>query len=246
MDKKFSIGIIGILILAVIICGFFAFMPHYKSIEMSGYTFEVPQSNAEVKNNTINYNTYLDTENDLNIKTWSCKDLNDVNGTLNASIEMGIQLGENMGSNSTYNNFTVYNKSGTYTYYEPDANNTCMILITSKNLNTIEHILDTMNKPQLSADSSKFNMSGTGLLLTEPKNNTTENKQTTTTSSKKSSTAQKKSSSSSSNYIDDPEKHGYKSVGEAIYRKNGKVYVEEGRGNLRRAPEMDNAPYLLD
>ncbi len=236
MRKKFSIGIIGIVILVIVIGCLFAFMPHYKSIEMSGYTFEVPDSNAEVKNNTINYNTYIDTEHDLNIKTWACKDINDVNGTLNASIDMGIQLGENMGTNVTYNNFTLYNKSGIYTYFESDINNTCMILITSKNINTIEHILDTMNKPKISVDSSKFYMSENGLILTETKNNTTENKQTTTTSSKKSSTTQK----SSSYLVDNPENQGYKSVGEAVYRKNGKIYVEEGRGNLRRAPELDN------
>ena len=241
MDKKFSIGIMGIIILAVLIIGLFAFMPHYKSIEMSGYTFEVPQSNVEVKNNTINYNTYLDTENDLNIKTWACKDINDVNGTLNASVDMGIQLGENMGTNITYNNFTAYNKSGTYTYYEPDVNNSCMILITSKNLKKKEHILKTMKKPKITVDSSQFNMSENGLILTETKKNTTENKQTTTHSSKKSSNTQKKSSSY---YMDDnPEHHGYESVGEAVYRKNGKIYVEEGRSNLRRAPELDD-PYL--
>ena len=117
MNKKLSIGIIAIIILIALIGSYFAFIPHYKSIEMSGYTFEVPDSNAEVKNNTINYNTYLDTENDLNIKTWACKDINDTNGTVSGSMEMGMQLGENMGTNVTYKNFTVYNKSGTKLTY---------------------------------------------------------------------------------------------------------------------------------
>ena len=147
---------------------------------MSGYTFEVPDSNAEVKNNTINYNTYLDTENDLNIKTWSCKDINDINGTVNGSIEMGKQLGENMGTNVTYNNMTLFNKSGTYTYYEPDIQNSCMIIITSKDLNTIEHIISTMKKPEI---NTQFDMTSNGLILTNSNNTTQDNQTTTTTTS---------------------------------------------------------------
>ena len=197
MDKKLSIVIIAIIILITLIGSYFAFIPHYKSIEMSGYTFEVPDSNAEVKNNTINYNTYLDTENDLNIKTWACNDINDTNGTVNGSIEMGMQLGENMGTNITYKNFTVYNKSGIYTYYEPDIQNGCMIIITSKNINTIEHILETLTKPQLNVDTTLLTMSPDGLLVTEQNDNTTVKNQKTNTNTKKSTTNQKKQSSSS-------------------------------------------------
>lgn len=198
MNKKLSIGIIAIIILIALIGSYFAFIPHYKSIEMSGYTFEVPDSNAEVKNNTINYNTYLDTENDLNIKTWACKDINDTNGTVNGSMEMGMQLGENMGTNVTYKNFTVYNKSGVYTYYQPDIQNGCMIIITSKNINTIEHILETLTKPQLNVDTNLLTMSPDGLIVTE-QNNTTVSNQKTSTNTKSTKTNQKKQSSSSDN-----------------------------------------------
>lgn len=200
MDKKIQIGIIAIVILTLL-AGYFFLTPHYKEIEMSGFTFEVPESNAEVKNNSINYNTYLDTENDLNIKTWACKDLNDVNGTANATVEMGTQLGENMGTNITYNNLTLYNKSGTYTYYEPDVNNSCIILITSKNINAIEHIIETMRKPHIIVNSDQFNMTTNGLILTAANNETSSNDQTTTTN-KKSSSKNKKRSSSSSDTID--------------------------------------------
>ena len=187
MEKKILIGIVAIIILASI-TGYLALKPNYKEIEMSGYTFEVPDSNAEVKNNTINYNTYLDTENDLNIKTWACKDINDINGTANASIEMGIQLGENMGTNISYNNASIYNKSGTYTYYEVDTNNSCIIIITSKNLDVIEHILETMKKPEVNVNNP-FNMTPNGLNITDSKDekdnqsikdtSTNNNKQTT-------------------------------------------------------------------
>lgn len=195
MDKKITIGIIVIVILAVL-AGYFLLTPHYKEIEMSGFTFEVPDSNAEVKNNSNNYNTYVDTENDLTLKTWSCKDINDINGTANASTEMKKQLEENMGTNVTINNLTLYNKSGTYTYYESDVNNSCIILITSKNLNAIEHILETMKKPTLNVQNNPFNMTSEGLVLTESTNNTSSNNQTTTT--KKSSTKKSSSKSSSS------------------------------------------------
>ncbi|RAP50409.1 MAG: hypothetical protein BZ138_06680 [Methanosphaera sp. rholeuAM270] len=203
MDKKIQVGIIILVILALI-AGYFALTPQYKEIEMSGYAFEVPGSNAEVKNNTINYNTYLDSENDLNIKTWACKDINDINGTVTCSMEMATQLRENMGNNVTYNNITLYNKSGIYTYYEADVNNSCMIIITSKNLNEIEHILETMKKPQINiVDSSQFNMTTSGLIINDSNNNTTSNNQTTTTSSsstKKTSSSSKSSSSSNNGY----------------------------------------------
>lgn len=198
MDKKITIGIIAIVILALL-AGYFILMPHYKEIEMSGFTFEVPDTNAEVKNNSNNYNMYIDTENDINIKTWSCKDVNDINGTANASTEMEKQLGENVGTNITVNNLTLQNKSGTYTYYESDVNNSCIILITSKNLNAIEHILETMKKPQLNVDNNPFNMTSEGLVLTESTDNNTSNYQTTTTNKKSSTKKSSSKSSSSSN-----------------------------------------------
>ena len=112
MDKKIKIGIIGIIIIALLVGCYFALTPKYKEIEMSGFTFEVPNSNAEVKNNTVNYNTYLDTENDLNIKTWACKDLSDVNGTVIGSTEIGTQLGENFGNNITITILNLINYTG--------------------------------------------------------------------------------------------------------------------------------------
>jgi len=194
MDKKILIGIIVIVIVALL-AGFYALTPHYKEIKMSGYAFEVPDSAAEVKNNTVNYNTYLDTDNDLTIKTLTCKDINDINGIINGSAEIITQLRENQGTNTTYKNISLYNKSGIYTYYEADMNNSCMIIITSKDLNTIEHILETMTKTKYNIDSNQFNMTPSGLVLTNSTNNTTDNNQTTT----KKATSSKSSSSSSSN-----------------------------------------------
>lgn len=241
MNKKIVIGIMALIVL-VLFAAFFLFAPHYKEIEMSGYTFEVPDSNAQVKNNTVNYNTYLDTENDLNIKTWACKDINDLNGSVNGSMEIGMQLGENIGNNVTYNNITLYNKSGIYTYYEPDINNSCMIIITSKNPSLIEHITETMKKPKLNVDSSMFNISDNGLIITNSTNNTTSENQTTTKKTTTKKTNKQKKSSSNGAYIENPEANGYISVGEGVYRskKDGQIYSEHGRGNLKRSPELDH------
>ena len=244
MDNKFKIGIVIIVILALI-AGYLAVTPHYKTIEMSGFTFEVPESNAEVKNNTVNYNTYIDTEYDLNIKTWACNDINDMNGTINASNEMGTQLGENIGTNIMYNNITLNNKSGTYTYFESDTENSCIIIITSKKLDYIKHIIDTMNKPHIKVDSDKFNVTSSGLVIKDA-NNDTSNNQTTT---KKTSSTKKKSGNETI-YIDgDPEANGeYKGVGEGIYRdtKTGKVYTQNGRNQYVRSPHLDHYEGLAE
>ena len=196
MRKKIVIVLIILVILALT-ASIFMLMPQYKQIEMSGYTFEVPNSNAEVKNNTINYNTYQDPQHDLTIKTWACKDINDTNGNVNGSIEMGTQLGENMGTNTTYKNFSVYNKSGIYTYYEVDIEHACIILITSNDLNSIEHILETMNKPKLSVDVTLLNLTDSGLIPTNMGNNTTADNLTNPTT--KNSPSKKTSSGSGSN-----------------------------------------------
>ena len=172
MSTKSIIGIIALIII-VLLAAYFIFIPHYKAVEMSGYTFEVPESNAEVKNNTVNYNTYQDKENDINIKTWACKDINDINGTVNGSLEIGMQLEQNSGNNITYNNITLINKTGNYTYYDTDTNNTSMIIITSKNPDIIQHIVETMKKPQINIDTNQLNITANPLNTSEPTNNTT-------------------------------------------------------------------------
>lgn len=203
MRKNIQIGIIIIIItiIASTIC-YLALTPQYKEIQMSGYTLEVPNSNKEVQNNTVNYNTYTDNQNNITIKTWAYKDTNDTNGTTKASNEMRTQLGENMGTNTTYKNITLFNKSGTYTYYEADTNNSCMILLTGKDLNTIEHILETIEKPKINKDTQEYDMDSNGLILTNPDN--TINNQTTT-STKKSTTKKSSTSKASSN-----KNNGYK------------------------------------
>lgn len=174
MDKKLQMGIIAIIILSLLL-GYLLITPHYKEIEMSGFTFEVPISISEVNERTDNYNTYQDTLNNLNIKTWSCRNINDINGTYTGGYEMGVQLGENMGTPVNYNYFEVYNKSGTYTYFESDPYNACMIIITCDNLDTIEHILETMEKPKSNVNPELINMPSSDLLISNPTVNSNEN-----------------------------------------------------------------------
>lgn len=159
---------------------------------------------------------------------------------------MGTQLGENMGTNTTYKNITALNKSGTYTYYESDTENSCIILITSKNIDTIEHILKTIKKPKTNSENP-FNMTSDGLNITRSDNNATRNNQTTTT--KRTKNNNKKSGSETIHVSGDPEANGeYKGVGEGIYRntRTGKVYTEKGRGNLVRTPHLDHSPGLAE
>ncbi len=253
MDNKIKTAIVILIIMALSAGLYFALVPQYKSIEMSGFTFEVPNSNAEVKNNTINYNTYLDTEHNLNIKTWSCKDLNDVNGTVNASIEMGVQLGENLGANVSHNNISIYNKSGTYTYYDPDIEGSCIILITCDDLDTLDHILETMEKPKLNVDASQFNMESSGLIITNPGSNDTTSKTLTNTSQKsssKSSSAKKTGGGSSSDTIygeEITERHDFMGDPDLEYLgTNNNIYIRDKNTGKVAKRELDRDTGVYD
>ena len=108
-------------------------------------TLEVPESNVIVTNCSENYNIYNDTKNNLTIRSWSAKIANDPLDT-NASEEIGLQAGENFGVNTTYNNISVFNKSGTYTYFDIDMEKCCMIVITGNNVDDVVHAAKTINK----------------------------------------------------------------------------------------------------
>jgi hypothetical protein len=103
---------------------------------------------------------------------------------------------ENLGNNVTYKNISLYNKSGIYTYYETDVDKACIILITTKNPEIIEHILDTMTKPELNVESNPFNMTADGLVTADTDNDNNSDVQKTTKTNFK-----KKTSSSSSDTI---------------------------------------------
>lgn len=159
-------NIVVLLILVILLCtisagAYYTLQPQYKTISMSGITLEVPSSNASVQNNSANYNSYSDSKNNLSIKSWSVRDTNDINGSLQAGWDIGTQQSSNIGSNITYDNISVYNKSGTYTYYEEDIQKNYMIVITGTDINQVTHAVKTMNKtgiPQIALNSSITNM----------------------------------------------------------------------------------------
>ena len=123
---------------------------------LSGMTLEVPNSDTEVENVSENYNRYNDTKNNLTIQSWSCKNINDEYNT-NASINIGKQIGENLGNNSTYDNVSVYNKSGIYTYLDLDSTKGCMIVITGTNINDVIYAVKTLDKSQVSLPNETQN-----------------------------------------------------------------------------------------
>ncbi|MEE0490163.1 hypothetical protein [Methanosphaera stadtmanae] len=145
-EKNVLIIVIAIILLCVIGIGaYISIQPSYKNITMSQMTLEVPESNVIVTNCSENYNIYNDTKNNLTIRSWSAKIANDPLDT-NASEEIGLQAGENFGVNTTYNNISVFNKSGTYTYFDIDMEKCCMIVITGNNVDDVVHAAKTINK----------------------------------------------------------------------------------------------------
>lgn len=85
---------------------------------MSGYQLEVPDNDASVNYISDNYNTYYDSKNDITIKSWAWK--NSTTTDLNGCVEIGSFLVSHTGENTNYNNVTLYNQSGYYTFYELD------------------------------------------------------------------------------------------------------------------------------
>lgn len=145
-EKNVLIIVIAIILLCVIGIGaYVSIQPSYKNITMSQMTLEVPESNVIVTNCSENYNIYNDAKNNLTIRSWSAKIANDPLDT-NASEEIGLQAGENFGVNTTYNNISVFNKSGTYTYFDIDMEKCCMIVITGNNVDDVVHAAKTINK----------------------------------------------------------------------------------------------------
>lgn len=145
-EKNVLIIVIAIILLCVIGIGaYVSIQPSYKNITMSQMRLEVPESNVIVTNCSENYNIYNDTKNNLTIRSWSAKIANDPLDT-NASEEIGLQAGENFGVNTTYNNISVFNKSGTYTYFDIDMEKCCMIVITGNNVDDVVHAAKTINK----------------------------------------------------------------------------------------------------
>lgn len=232
MKKQAIILIMGVIILACII-GVGAYIltqPQYKTINMTGITIEVPTSDSTVNNNSVNYNTYNDQENNLSVKTWAYRDINDANGTAQAVLEIGTQYGLNMAQNVTYDNVSVANKSGTYSYYETDETNKCIILITGTNIDQVTHAVKSINKTGINPVGGNITLENLTNQTGNITNNTTvsndnNNGQSTTQTTSKTS----KKTSSSSNKPDYTDTDDYK---KGYIDKNG---YTTGKGQFQEA-----------
>lgn len=194
--------IIIIIIAAIIICAigvgvYYLTQSEYKTISMSGITIEVPNSDATVNNNSVNYNTYDDHDNNLSIKTWALRDLSDANGTAQAVVDIGLQYGSNLAQNVTYNNISVANKSGTYSYYETDEQNKCIILITGNDIESVTHAAKSINKTGVNPVGGNTTLANLTLNNTTITNNTSGILGATSTSNHVQSNSKKSSSGGS-------------------------------------------------
>ena len=232
MKKQAIILIMGVIILACII-GVGAYIltqPQYKTINMTGITIEVPTSDSTVNNNSVNYNKYNYQENNLSVKTWAYRDINDANRTAQAVLEIGTQYGLNMAQNVTYDNVSVANKSGTYSYYETDETNKCIILITGTNIDQVTHAVKSINKTGINPVGGNITLENLTNQTGNITNNTTvsndnNNGQSTTQTTSKTS----KKTSSSSNKPDYTDTDDYK---KGYIDKNG---YTTGKGQFQEA-----------
>lgn len=206
--KNIAIIVIAVILVCAVGAGvYFTLQPQYKTISMSGITIEVPTSNATVNNVSANYNTYDDQENNLSVKTWAYRDMNDVNGTAQAVLEIGTQYGSNLANNVTYDNVSVANKSGTYSYYETDETNKCIILITGTDIDQVTHAAKSINKTGINPVGGNITLEN----MTNQTDNITNNTTISNDNNKGQSTTRTKSSSSNKpDYTDtDDYKKGY-------------------------------------
>lgn len=191
--KNMIIIVVAAIICAIGVGAYYLTQSEYKTISMTGITIEVPNSDATVNNNSENYNTYDDHDNNLSIKTWALRDLTDANGTAQAVVDIGLQYGSNLAQNVTYDNVSVANKSGTYSYYETDEQNKCIILITGTNIDVVTHAAKSINKTGINPVGGNITLDN----MTNQTNNTTTDTSITESSSSKHQTSNNKNSESS-------------------------------------------------
>lgn len=194
---KIAVIIVAVLIILASIGAYLALTPHYKSIEVNGYTIEVPENNVNVTSVNDNYKIYEDKEKNITIKSYAINNINETNYT--AAEEIINESKSDNGENCTYNNITLLNKSGTYTYF--DINAYQIIEITGNNPDEITHLVKTLNKTEIKPSDENATIDLTTLSddSTENNNTNTSTKKTTT----KSSSNSKSSSKSQSKYKDD-------------------------------------------
>lgn len=202
MRQNIKLLMIAIVIIALLatIGAYIALTPQYETIDVNGYKLEVPKSDVNITSVNDNFKIYDDKKDNITIKSYAINNVNESNYT--GALEITEQLNSDKGQNCTYNNITLRNDSGNYTYF--DVNDYQIIEITSNNLDSITHLVKSINKTEIKPQGNvTVNLKN---ITNDTANDTdsqtyTQTKKTTTKKTTSSNT--KASSSSKSKYADD-------------------------------------------
>lgn len=194
MRKKATLIIMIVLIILislVSIGAYFYLTPHNKTIELNGYSLNVPDSKSAVNNDTDNFKTYLDPTNNISIKSYAINNVNDHN--LKGADEIGYLI-PTMGDNFTENGVQLYNNSSIYSYLNYSSYQ--ILLIKSPNSTLLSQIVQSMNKTEINPQGdlsvfSNFTTLTSNPFGTQEKVTSTVTRKTTTKS--KSSNSKKSS-----------------------------------------------------
>jgi len=200
MRKNFIILLIALICVLLIasVGANFLLTPHYKTIDLNGYSFEVPESNDNISTINDNYKVYEDKEHHITVKSYAINNINETNYT--GAYDIG-QLESNKGQNCTYDNVSMYNNSGTYSYF--DNSTYQMIVISCSDVDTMSHIIKSMNKTDVIPTSDNLTLNLTSLNNTTDQDNTQSKSSSTSKQTTKTSNNNKKSYSSSSSQSDE-------------------------------------------
>ena len=194
MRRNFMILLVILCVaIALVAAGAYAvLMPHYKTIEVNGYTLEVPRGDVNVTEVNDNYETYDDEEHNLTVKSYAINNVNETNytGAFDVINEM-----DNNGSNITYDNVVLRNNSGKYSYF--DNSSYQLLVATCDDVDVLVHSVKSMNKTEVKPSGENLTVNLTNL------NNTTDANNTTTTVTAKKSTPKKSTGSSKTQKSDD-------------------------------------------
>lgn len=235
---KIMLLIVVILALVGVSSAYLLFTPQYNSINMSGYSLEVPKADMQVQQISENYNKYDDKTHNLTIKSWAWKNINDTNTS--SYSEIAEQLKNHSGQNCSYDNVSMVNQSGTYTYYTNDESGSILV-ITSNNLDEMTHMIKSIKQTNvtLPVDVNSTNITvikDINTLIKNDTNDTNDQDTQSTTKTTKSTKSTKKSSSSSSDDI--PSEGTYNGVDYSLHQGGYPYYSPQaGRTYYSKAEE---------
>ncbi|MDO5825402.1 MAG: hypothetical protein Q4Q22_03395 [Methanosphaera sp.] len=204
MRQNIKLVIIALVIVAILasVASYIALAPHYETIDVNGYKMEVPASDVNVTCVSDNYKIYEDKKANITIRSYAINNANDTNYT--GALLIKEEMNSTGTQNCTYDNVTLVNNSGKYSYF--DNSTYQVILITGTNLDGITHMVKSLNRTEV-VPSANSTINLTSIF----DNSTDENDTAVTTTTKKTtgkkaaSSNTKSSGSSKSRYKNDEE-----------------------------------------